>query len=307
MSDAVAVTGATGFIGGRLIERLSDAGIPVRALHRGARDLPILPHVHWVKGSLEVPDSLDDLLAGVDAVVHCAGSVRGTRERQFARVNVEGVHNLVLACGHCEAAPRLLHISTLAATAPDVSAYAATKRAGEAVVEASEGLRWTIFRPPAVYGPGDRELAGLFRAMARGLGLYPGSLDSRVSMIHVDDLVGAIVAWLQRGDADGRLFELDDGRRGGYTWLEILETMERVTGRRLLRIRIPKSLMMAVGYLNLSAATLVGGTPMLTPGKVRELFRSAWVADAREIEAVLSWHPRVSLEDGLRELLETFA
>jgi nucleoside-diphosphate-sugar epimerase len=219
-------------------------------------------------------------------------------------VNVEGVRRLVAACAQVASPPRLLHVSSLAAKAPHVSPYAASKRAGEQVLEASTGIAWTIFRPPAVYGPGDRELKGLFRTMARGIGPYPGSLDSRVSLMHVDDLVAAVLAWLEHADTARRLFELDDGCRGGYAWRDVLETMERVSGRSMLRVRLPKGLMMALGYANLGLARVMRGAPMLTPGKVRELYQSAWVADARDVEEALDWHPSVSLESGLRALLE---
>lgn len=309
MTDTVAVTGATGFIGRRLVESLSRSGVPVRALYRdpraqGAPKLEVMPHVHWVKGALDQPQALADLLSGAEAVVHCAGAVRAASEAHFVQVNVEGVRDVVLACQKSPTSPRLLHISSIAARAPAVSPYAASKRAGEQVVQSSTALRWTIFRPPAVYGPGDRELAGLFRSMSWGLGPYPGSLDARVSMIHVDDLAGAIVAWLASANGERRLFELDDGHRDGYTWREIMEVMERVTGRRMLRVRLPRSLMMAIGHLNLGIGRLTGMAPMLTPGKVRELYQPAWVADASGIEEALRWHPAVSLESGLRELLE---
>lgn len=308
MPDTVAVTGATGFIGRRLVASLSRAGVSVRALHRarsGRRAPETLPHVHWVQGALEEPAALEDLLWGAQAVVHCAGAVRGATEVDFTGVNVEGVRSVVSACERSSWSPRLLHLSSLAAQAPHLSPYAASKRAGEAVVQSSSGLRWTIFRPPAVYGPGDRELAGLFRSMSWGLGPYPGSLDARVSMMHVDDLVDAIAAWLGNAEAPGGLFELDDGRSGGYTWREILDIMEQITGRRMLRIRLPKAVMMGLGHVNLGLARLTGAAPMLTPGKVRELYRPAWVAEGGASEEALRWRPQRSLERGLRELLET--
>ena len=133
-----------------------------------------MPGVEWVQGDLRDSRALEALVAGTHAVVHCAGTVRGARRSDFDSVNAEGAGRIAAAAARLVPAPRLLLMSSLAARMPELSDYAASKWRGEnAVKAAAKDLRWTILRPPAVFGPGDRELAPLFRCIARGFAPVP--------------------------------------------------------------------------------------------------------------------------------------
>ena len=163
------------------------------------------------------------LVAGANAVIHCAGTVRGARSSDFERVNAEGAGRIAAAAAAQATAPRFLLMSSLAARVPELSDYAASKWHGECALKAAaRDMRWTIFRPPAVFGPGDRELAPLFRCIARGFAPVPGHAAGRFSLIHVDDLASAVLRWLAVDTGSGRIFELDDGKSGGYDWQTVL-------------------------------------------------------------------------------------
>ena len=108
-------------------------------------------------------ESLRRLVDGADAVVHCAGVVRGADQADFERVNVDGVARLVRSAAEQHPKPRFLLVSSLAAREPGLSQYAASKRKGEAALASeSDGMPWAVIRPPAVYGPGDREILAAF-------------------------------------------------------------------------------------------------------------------------------------------------
>ena len=292
----VAVTGGTGFIGASLIDQLIDAGYQVRALTR--RCVAERPGVTWVRGDLAGEPGLAVLVDGADAVVHCAGAVRGASRRDFDRVNVAGTIRLARLCA---GRARLLHISSLAARQPALSFYSASKADSESALGGIDGLDYTIFRPPAVYGPRDMELKPLLDLMRRGIGVFPDHA-GRFALIFVDDLVDAIVNWVagQHADLTGQCFELDDGR-GGYDWTEVIATVEAVTGRRVRKLGIPKPLLLASAWLNQALARIGLGTPMLTPGKVRELYFIDWSVAGEKACRALGWHPRVSLSDGLAQ------
>jgi nucleoside-diphosphate-sugar epimerase len=153
MARTVAVTGATGFIGGHIARALAAAGWRVRAL---TRRLPIHPAlaqvpIEVVIGDLADGDSLGRLLAGAEAAVHAAGLTRARRASDFLRVNADGVAALVRCAARMARPPRFLLLSSLAAREPGLSAYAASKERGEAALRAADkGLVWTILRPPAV-------------------------------------------------------------------------------------------------------------------------------------------------------------
>ena len=297
----VAITGATGFIGRRLLTTLADDGWQCRILVRGDTTVPWPTGTTPVPGSLEDESSLQALVAGADAVVHCAGRVRGASPRAFRRVNAAGTGRLAQVLCRQPHPPYTVMLSSLAAREPKLSAYAASKREAERRLTLSgERLRCAVLRPPAVYGPGDRELRPLFRALLGGVGPVFGAPGARMSLIHVDDLVAAIKACLQRHPQG--LFELHDGKSAGYDWSEILAIAAVVRGAPVRRLPLPGWLLGALGQGNLLLSGLLWRSPMLTPGKVRELRHPDWVCDNAAFSAASGWVPHIGLEDGLRQL-----
>ena len=289
------MTGATGFIGTHLLEQLGAEGYPVRALTRASRSS--VDPITWIQGDLADGSGVEELLRGVDAVVHCAGAVRGARAADFDTINVAGTRRIAEAAAAAGVA-RLLSISSLAAREPQLSMYAASKRRGEDALK-SVAIASTIFRPPAVYGPGDKELAPLFRLMLRGVAIVPGH-SGRTSLLYVADLVSAVIAWLRAPTLHGDCFELDDGAAGGYDWSEMIRIAQEVRGHRIARINIPRGVLGSIAAANLGLARALPGAPMLTPGKVRELFHRDWVCRTQLIRGALAWQPEVQFAEGLR-------
>jgi len=306
MSRTIALTGATGFIGRTLAQRLATTKCQIRGLVRPSSQVSpkVEIAIQWIEGDLGDPDSLRRLVNGVDAIVHCAGAVRGATQAHFNRVNVDGVARLVQAATEQHQLPRFLLISSLAAREPHVSPYAASKRQGEEALAAGAGdMAWAAFRPPAVYGPGDKELLPLFRWIGRGIAPILGGADARFSLLYVEDLAEAVVSWLDYGRGERQCFALHDGRPGGYTWGEVIETVGRFYGKTPFRLQVPESILQLLARLNLTTARLLGYAPMLTPGKVRELRHHNWVCDNDALSHKIGWLPRISLEEGLRRTL----
>jgi len=297
----VALTGSTGFIGGNLLDALRTDGDPVRALTR--RDVPDeTGSVEWIEGDLGDREALRRLVRGASHVVHCAGRVRGARAAPFEEVNVAGTRRLVEAAAEAGVI-RFLLMSSLAAREPDLSWYAASKLGAESALRegAGEGMGWTVFRPTAVYGPGDREMAPVFESMRRGILPVVGRKDARFSLLHVDDLVAAVQAWLASEREVPGVFELHDGTANGYDWPLVAEIARQVWGRKVQRVRIPAGGMALVAGVNLVLARHFERDPMLTPGKVRELRHPNWVCDNTALREALDWSPRVSLRDAFEE------
>ncbi len=308
MSRIVALTGATGFIGGAIAHRLRTANWQIRALARptSRRDHLAGLDIHWIEGDLSDLESLRRLVLGADAVVHCAGVVRGASSGYFTRVNRYGVSRLVQAATEQLPTPRFLLISSVAAREPHLSPYAASKRQGEEELAAGAGeMQWAALRPSVVYGPRDKELLPLFRWMYRGIALVLGPTDGRFSMLYVDDLAEAVVQWLKCGSTRQRVFELHDGQPDGYRWNDLINRMARVRGGRVRQMRISAPFLSLLAAINFMAARVAGYAPMLTPGKVRELRHSDWVCDNTLLTRETGWIPRVRLEEGLRRTLKS--
>jgi nucleoside-diphosphate-sugar epimerase len=302
MTQTIAITGATGFIGQTITRNLINAGYRVRALVRSVQRAGCLPTsgIDLTHGSLEDNATLESLTRGAFAVVHCAGAVRGATQEQFDRVNAEGVMRLLRVLESHDTPPRLLALSSLAAREPQLSFYAASKYKGEQIlVNEARRVAWDVLRPPAVYGPGDREMLPLFRTMARGIAPVPGALDARFSLLYVDDLAAAVLAWIGSGTADNGIFTLDDGRAGGYDWHDVAAIVGQVCRRQVRLLRVPAWALDFLAWLNRRASRLFGYAPMLTPEKLRELRHTDWVCDHAALHAATGWQPQIQLEEGL--------
>ena len=306
MENVVAITGATGFIGGALINRLASAGRQIQALVRpaSAHKQSADGAVQWIRGNLDDVDSLRQLVHGAGVVIHCAGVVRGATREAFNRVNVDGVGRLAQAVTEQQPAPRFLLMSSLTAREPQLSAYAASKQQGERVLmDMPRKMEWTVYRPTAVYGPGDREMMPTLRWMARGVAPVLGSGNRRFSLIYIADLADAIVRWLDCSHCQGRTYELHDGNSAGYTWNDVIDTIAGLRGAPVLRLRIPVAMVKLAATLNIAFARALGYAPMLTPGKVRELTHADWTADNAALCENTGWSPKITLAEGLKRTL----
>jgi nucleoside-diphosphate-sugar epimerase len=299
MSGVAALTGASGFIGSRVLARLQADGWQVRALSRSP-PAASSSRVTWVAGDLSQEGIAAELVSGVDTVVHCAGTVSGASEAHFLRANTEATRRLVEAAARQGTRPRLMVLSSLAARYPALSPYARSKRLAEDAVTTHAGdMPWTILRPTAVYGPGDKALAPLLRMLARGWLPVPGQWAARVTLLHVDDLVNAIAVGLSTPVAPWGCFELDDGTDGGYSWWGIAAAGEQAFERRVRFLPVPASGLYAAASVNQALARVLGYTPMLTPGKVRELRHDDWRCNYRPYRELTGWWPRLGLADAL--------
>lgn len=294
------LTGATGFIGRRIQQILLTAGIPVRIIvrpgsrHRHHAD----PRCEVVACDLSDAEGLSQALTAIAAIVYCAGSVRGRNLRDFLPANVDGVRSMVQAQTSLAAPAPFLLISSLAAGRPEISDYARSKYLGEEVVRLHANAPWTILRPPAVYGPGDTEMASILKMAHRGLAFRPGPENQRLSLLYADDLASAVIAWLNHWhECTNQTFTIDDGREGGYDWPAI---MQAAGSARFRIISVPYALLAAIARLNLVLSGLLGYAPMLTPGKVRELTQACWLCDNTAFTRVTGWRPQTDLASGMQ-------
>jgi len=245
-------------------------------------------------------DALADIVAACDAVIYCAGSVRGRSPDDFSDANINGVRAMLEALKCVPETPPLLLFSSLAATRPQLSDYAYSKHAGELLLLDYPSPAWSILRPPAVYGPGDKEMLPILKMARRGLLAHAGPADQRLSLLHVDDLARAALAWLTSWQlCRQKTYAIDDGRPGGYDWPAIGEA---VSNGKYRSINIPRLVLDIAARSNLAAAKLLGYQPMLTPGKVRELTQADWLGDNSDFTSATGWKPELDLHTGARQL-----
>ncbi|HUF86565.1 MAG TPA: NAD-dependent epimerase/dehydratase family protein [Thermohalobaculum sp.] len=302
-----AVTGVTGFIGGHLAGELARRGWRVRALVRsmprwhGIEPAPAgAGPIELVLGSLADTRALGALVEGADAVVHLAGAIRGRGPADFMRANAEGTGALARAWAQEASGARFVLVSSLAAREPGLSAYAASKRAAEDRLRAAGGRGpWQILRPAAVYGPGDRETLGIFRAARGPVQPVLGAAGARLALVHVADLVRAIIAALE-AELEPGVHEVTDARHAGYAWAEIAAAAAAALGRPSRPFRVPAPLIRGLGLAGDLTARL-GSAPMLTSGKAREILHADWGSSPQRQLPPAIWQPRLPIDQGFAE------
>lgn len=289
----IALTGATGFVGSTLLDLALAEGHEVRALTR--RDQAARAGVTWVRGDLADAPALAELCAGVGAVVHVAGVVNAPDKAGFVAGNVTGTTAVVKAAEGAGVA-RFVHVSSLSAREPMLSDYGRSKFGGEVVVEQTS-LAATVVRPPAIYGPRDTEMLELFRA-AR-LGVVPLPPEGRASMIHVADLAALLLALATDGGAHaGQVYEVDDGREGGWRHADMARAIGEAVGRKVVPLSMPAALVKGAARLD---RLLRGGKAKLTPDRASYMVHPDWITTPGMQPDRAFWHARQDTREGLKQ------
>jgi len=277
-THTVAVTGATGFVGRHAVAELLRRGHRVRALVRDADRARLPGEVELVEGAIENADAVARLATGATALIHAAGIVSATRDADYFRVNADPLPAIALAA-IAAGVSRMIHVSSLAAREPDISAYAASKRKGEELLSPhGENISLLILRPPAIYGPGDRATLPLLRELTRSVALIPGRRAARFSLLHAGDLA-RLMADQAMGAAEG-IHDVDDGKEGGYGWNDVIATAGMAEGRPRQAFFLPGTLVAMAGWAALFWSRLSGTPGMVNPGKARELYHPDWLCRA---------------------------
>ncbi len=317
LNSTLLLTGATGFLGRALAKALLAAGFPpsrlrclVRDPARAAREG--LPEECLRRGDLGeagVAGELAAAAAGIDVIVHLAGSLKAYGSAGFDAVNVAGTRRLYAAVRAAAPDAFAVHVSSLAAAGPSldgrssaappsacspVSAYGRSKLRGEQELLAS-GLSHTIVRPPVVYGPGDAATRLLFRQATAPVVVVPRR-SAPISVIHCDDVVAALRLAIARRPA-GAVLPLDGPERTDTHAFSC--AIAAACGRTARLVRVPMAFATAAAAASDVFARLRGSPGYFNRDKVREIGAPGWVADGAAARQVLGFVPRIGLVEGL--------
>ncbi|WP_176482769.1 NAD(P)H-binding protein [Sphingobium sp. D43FB] len=298
MSLRIAMTGATGFVGAETLDQALSVGHHVTALTRRAQ--PPRARLKWVPGSLDQAAGLDTLVRDADVVIHIAGVVNAPDRDGFEMGNARGTMAVVDAMRK-RGVRRLIHISSLAAREPGLSDYGWSKDLAERHVRAS-GLDWTIVRPPAIYGPNDREMLELFRMAKRGIMLLPPG--GRLSVIHVADLAQLLLALADDRDLSlAQTYDPDDGTPTGWDHKDFGAAIGRAVGRSVRILATPAWLL---GVAARTDRLFRGNGAKLTPDRVDYFCHPDWVAAADAHVPKQLWMPQIPTEEGLKATAQAY-
>ena len=293
----LAVTGATGFVGGHLLDAAGKVGHSIAALAR----CPQLPRegVDWIAGSLDDRAALDRLVESADAVIHVAGVVNAPDAAGFEAGNVIGT-GAVLAAAEQAGIARFVHVSSLSAREATLSHYGASKARSEALVAASP-LSTVIVRPPAIYGPGDRELLEMFKMATRGFVLLPPA--GRLSLLHAADLARLLVVLAAPTAPTGpsaptETVDPDDGHPGGWTHREFGTLLGQAVGRKVRLAAMPSLILKVAARAD---PLFRGRQAKLTPDRAAYFCHPDWVVDPANAISAAIWTAQIPTPQGLAD------
>ena len=322
--DVCLITGASGFIGGRLAQRLVADGHQVRCLVRASSDTSRLERlgVEIAVGDLSSERSLTRAVEGCNHVFHCGALVSDwATTQEITQTNVRGTRSLLEACAGTSV-ERFIHFSTTdvyghpngAATEETHTAsgfsnwYAQSKLLAEDEVRRAEAecsLQAVILRPATVYGPGSREVVGeIARAIRSRQMLLVGGGRAVAGLCYVDNLIDAAVLALRHEAAPGHAFNVSDGL--DVTWRQFTDGLAEGLGCAGVRWSVPYWAASGVafslehGYRLLRRTTGLSAPPLLSRQAVQVLGRNQDFSSRRARET-LGWEPRVDYSTGLRE------
>jgi nucleoside-diphosphate-sugar epimerase len=312
------VTGATGFVGSHLAEALRRRGHEVTALARSSWKAEALTSrgVRVVPGDLHDVAALERAAAGQDIVYHVAGVVAARDEAEFLRANRDGTRN-VLHAAERSGNPRFVLVSSLAAAGPaargvpltggeaphPVTAYGRSKLAAEEVVRASS-LRWSLVRPPIVYGPRDREVLKIFRLARLRVAPVFGDGGQELSAVHASDLAEALAAVGESAATIGGIYTACHPEV--FTSAELGHAVARAMGHSVTTIRIPPLVARVLLSLTETGARLARRVTILTTDKANEFFQPAWTGDPGSLARDTGWQAKYDLQRGLADTYEWY-
>ena len=311
----VALTGATGYTGGRLLTALRARGDEVSALARPSSVTPELlsSGARVVEGDLRDAEAPQRLVEGAEAVVHVAAVYRtaGHPGSYYRDVNVGGTEGLLEAAARAGLA-RFVHTSTVgvhghienppadeASPLAPGDVYQATKAEAEGIAldfHRRRALPVVVVRPGAIYGPGETRFLKLFRVIARGRYAIVGSGRPYYHPVYIDDLVAGFLLALDRPEAPGEAFILAGPRYVSQS--ELAALIARHTGGRVLPFRIPAAPLKWAGALCEAVCVPLGIEPPLHRRRV-DFWTKSRAFSIEKARRLLGYAPRVDVDEGI--------
>ncbi|MCL5024346.1 MAG: NAD-dependent epimerase/dehydratase family protein [Nitrospirae bacterium] len=305
------VTGATGFIGSHLVEELIKKGYDVTCLVRKTSNLKWIEglKVALLYGDCGDEGSLARIPSDLSYVFHLAGLTKAREEGDFFCVNTKGTENLLMSVSvKAKGMKRFIHLSSLAAAGPSrngasldetcepkpVSSYGKSKLESEGAIMRFKGaLPATIIRPPAVYGPRDKDFHVLFKILKKGF--YPHWGKCYYSLLYVDDLVRGLIMAAEEKEAEGGIYFLSDGNV--YSNEDIANEIVKVLDSRAVKIRIPTAFMSLLAKVNERVSKDVS---IISRDRLKDMKYTHWTCDPSKARKDFRFVPKVTIKEGIK-------
>jgi dihydroflavonol-4-reductase len=316
------ITGATGFVGSHLTDRLIDKGFEVYCLKRKTSSLKWLEgkKIKYVEGDLFSNEILKDTIKDMDYVFHIAGVVKSKKMEGFEIGNHLATKNLIeITYDVNPGIKKFIFVSSLASCGPNpddkpinetyepepITTYGITKRkAEEEVLKYKDKMNVTIIRPPAIFGPRDTEILIYFKTYNKGLNSLIGCRDKYLSLIYVEDLIDGIVLAMEKDFKSGEIFFICSNK--AYNWDDVGNTTSKILDKKALKLKIPHWFVFTVGTIAQFFSIFSKNAATLNIEKCIDITRKRWVCTNEKAKRILGFEEKHTLEESFRKTIEWY-
>jgi len=325
----ILITGASGFIGGFLVEEALKQGWEVWAGIRLTSNKTYLdnPAIHFIELDFSNKESMKELFAGFkrksgtfDAIVHNAGITKTHKKHDFDLINHQYTRNFIEALILSESIPmKFIYISSLAAFGPGnektgqpvsskstpnpVTYYGKSKLRAEQYITSLTGFQYVILRPTGVYGPREKDYFVMYQTINRHLETYIGTAFQQLTFLYIKDLARIIIA-LSASSISNKSYFVTDGNK--YTTKEFSALVKTLLNKKTITLVFPKAIVKSIAWSLEQVYAIFGSVPTLNTEKYKEISCTNWLCEGDEIWSDLNLEPRYDLESGLKETIDWY-
>ncbi len=313
------VTGSTGFVGSNLVDALLRQKYQVRCLIRRETKLKTGKDdpVEFITGDYSNQESIEAAVAGVDYIFHVGGVTKSKTKGGYYSGNVKPTISLLnAALAANQNLRRFVLISSQTATGPGkdaipvdestpchpITTYGKSKLAAEReCLAAKERIPLTIIRPPAVYGPRDKDIFEFFNSANKHLLAMSGFGKKMLSMVHVYDLVDGIILAAESPKALGQIYFIANER--AYDWDALAAITKRALKKWAIKVRIPHSMIYTIATVSEALARIQGKAALINIEKARDMVQKNWICSAEKAVKDLGYQSKLSIEAGIENTI----
>ena len=315
------ITGASGFIGGFIVEEALNRGYEVHAAIRKSSNLQYLrdKRINFHEVSFDKEEALRHLLSTeqFDYIIHNAGITKASNEQLYHKINAGYTRKFLKIIHEENVMPRkFLFMSSMASYGPadfqpngivdrdstphPVTQYGRSKLQAEQFVDSFSSLPYIILRPTAVFGPREKDFLALYKSLNRGIEIYIGGKDQKLTFIYVKDLVELIFISLA-SDVSRKSYFVCDGNI--YPAQKYNSLLRKALDKNSIKFVVPLALVKIIAWINEMGSKISGKPSILSRDKINELKASNWACDTSPQELELGYKPKYSLEEAINETI----